>query len=78
MYMFGEEPLRAELSENAFEATSEPGGLTPRLVIAGKYSDRTHARGYLGTVGVWQLRTRRGMSGSGWWATAAEPPESAP
>ena len=45
MYMFGDEPLRAELNENAFEARSEPGGLTPRLVIRGKYIDSTHAEG---------------------------------
>lgn len=45
MYMISDEPLRAELTDNAFEATSEPGGLTPRLVIRGKYIDSTHAEG---------------------------------
>jgi len=45
MYMFGDEPTRVGLYDGAFQATIEGSDVRPRLVITGKYTDRTHAEG---------------------------------
>ena len=45
LYMFGDEPVRVGLDDSAFEATIEHTDLRPRVVITGRYTDRTHAEG---------------------------------
>ena len=73
MYMIGDEPLRAELTDNAFVATSEPSGFRPRLVITGKYLDRTHAEGTweMSAFGSYELDMVC-PAASGTWTGSAE------